>query len=168
MPPLSWLTLTCGARDTLLVMATHGRGSVGRLVFGSVTDKVVRTASVPVVAVRVAAQEPPASSSVPLMSMQTIVVALDGSDVAECALPLAATVARAAGATLHLVRVIEPVWRSTFLSIAPEAVYLDKAQVASLEQQTEEEARAYLDQVAGALRDDGLRVVWEVRVGRPG
>ena len=161
------LDVTRDALDTLLVMATHGRGSVGRLVFGSVTDKVVREATVPVVTVRVAALEPPAASRVPIMPMQTIVVAVDGSDVAECALPLAATVARATGATLHLVRVIEPFWRSTYLSIAPEAVYLDEAQVASLEQQAEEEARAYLDRLAGVLRVDGLRVAWEARVGRP-
>jgi nucleotide-binding universal stress UspA family protein len=99
--------------------------------------------------------------------MQSIVVALDGSTLAESTLPWATALAQGTGATLQLVRVIEPFWRSTYLSIAPEAVYLDEAQVAVLEQQSEDEARAYLDQVAGALRADGLRVAWETRVGRP-
>lgn len=36
----------------LVVMATHGRGGVARLVMGSVTDKVVRGASCPVLTLR--------------------------------------------------------------------------------------------------------------------
>lgn len=36
----------------LIVMATHGRGGLRRLVFGSVADQVLRTASVPVLVVR--------------------------------------------------------------------------------------------------------------------
>jgi nucleotide-binding universal stress UspA family protein len=35
----------------LIAMATHGRGGVGRLVLGSVTDRIVRTAEVPVLVV---------------------------------------------------------------------------------------------------------------------
>jgi nucleotide-binding universal stress UspA family protein len=36
---------------SLIAMATHGRGGVGRVVLGSVTDKVVRAADVPVLVV---------------------------------------------------------------------------------------------------------------------
>jgi universal stress protein A len=36
----------------LLVMATHGRGGVSRLLLGSVSDKVVRTARCPVLTIR--------------------------------------------------------------------------------------------------------------------
>jgi universal stress protein A len=36
----------------LVVMATHGRGSVARLMMGSVTDKIVRAASCPVLTIR--------------------------------------------------------------------------------------------------------------------
>jgi nucleotide-binding universal stress UspA family protein len=36
----------------LVVMATHGRGAVTRLMMGSVTDKVVRSAPCPVVTIR--------------------------------------------------------------------------------------------------------------------
>ena len=35
----------------LIVMATHARGGLGRLVFGSVTDHVIRHAHVPVLAI---------------------------------------------------------------------------------------------------------------------
>jgi nucleotide-binding universal stress UspA family protein len=37
----------------LVVMATHGRGGVARLMMGSVADKVVRTARCPVLTIRV-------------------------------------------------------------------------------------------------------------------
>jgi nucleotide-binding universal stress UspA family protein len=37
----------------LVVMGTHGRGGVSRMLLGSVTERVVRTAPVPVLTVRV-------------------------------------------------------------------------------------------------------------------
>jgi nucleotide-binding universal stress UspA family protein len=44
----------------LIAMATHGRGGLGRLVFGSVSDEVVRHAPCPVLLVRV--EDRPAKS----------------------------------------------------------------------------------------------------------
>ena len=41
----------------LVVMATHGRGGVARLMMGSVADKVVRSASCPVVTIRAEVDE---------------------------------------------------------------------------------------------------------------
>ncbi len=41
-------------RADLIAMATHGRGLLGRLAFGSVADEVLRTAPVPVLLLRVA------------------------------------------------------------------------------------------------------------------
>jgi nucleotide-binding universal stress UspA family protein len=40
----------------LIVMATHGRGGVARLMMGSVTDKVVRGAPCPVLTLRVSGE----------------------------------------------------------------------------------------------------------------
>jgi nucleotide-binding universal stress UspA family protein len=37
---------------SVVVMASHGRGGLGRLIFGSVADKVLRECSVPVLLVR--------------------------------------------------------------------------------------------------------------------
>jgi nucleotide-binding universal stress UspA family protein len=42
----------------LVVMATHGRGGVSRLVLGSVADKVLRAAPCPVVTIRRLGDEP--------------------------------------------------------------------------------------------------------------
>ena len=38
-------------RVSLIAMATHGRGGIRRFILGSVTDKLVRTAEVPVLVV---------------------------------------------------------------------------------------------------------------------
>jgi nucleotide-binding universal stress UspA family protein len=43
----------------LVIMATHGRGGVARLLMGSVADKVVRMARCPVVTMRVPNGEAP-------------------------------------------------------------------------------------------------------------
>lgn len=41
----------------LIAMTTHGRSGLGRILFGSVAEEVLRTADVPVLAVRLAAAE---------------------------------------------------------------------------------------------------------------
>jgi len=46
----------------LIVLATHGRGGIGRLALGSVADKLVRAAAVPVLVVRSAVQHGEAES----------------------------------------------------------------------------------------------------------
>jgi nucleotide-binding universal stress UspA family protein len=48
-------TLVAEAEDNgcgLIVMGTHGRGGVGRMFFGSVAEKVVKTAPMPVTTIR--------------------------------------------------------------------------------------------------------------------
>lgn len=42
----------------LVVMGTHGRGGIDRLLLGSVAEKVVRASNVPVMTVRVGTEEP--------------------------------------------------------------------------------------------------------------
>jgi nucleotide-binding universal stress UspA family protein len=46
------------AKCDLIALATHGRGGLARLLLGSVADKVVRGAAVPVLVHRTAAQPP--------------------------------------------------------------------------------------------------------------
>jgi nucleotide-binding universal stress UspA family protein len=80
-----------------VAMATHGRGGVGRLLLGSVTEQVLRRATMPLVACR------PGSR----MEGWTHVVALDGSPRAEGILDDLLPLTRVLGATLHLLHVAE-------------------------------------------------------------
>ncbi len=48
----SWTTCAAEGNIDLIVMATHGRGGVARLMMGSVADKIVRGAPCPVLTLR--------------------------------------------------------------------------------------------------------------------
>jgi nucleotide-binding universal stress UspA family protein len=76
----------------LLVMATHGRSGVARFAIGSVAERMVRDGRVPVLLVR--------RSTPPDVNLETALVMLDGSGVAEQVLP---TVEQLAGRPLQTV-----------------------------------------------------------------
>jgi nucleotide-binding universal stress UspA family protein len=138
----------------LVAMATHGRSGIGRWVYGSVADKVLRGASVPVLLVRARADG--AAAGGPL---QRILVPLDGSPLAEQALPVAAELAQRAGAELALVQ-------SVFWAQAPvidPAGYGGAFAVAGLIEQAEADAHAYLEQAGRPLVERGLVVQTAVR-----
>jgi nucleotide-binding universal stress UspA family protein len=86
----------------MIVMATHGYSGIRRWAIGSVADKVVHKASVPVLLIR--------GTIIPAKPVQLkkLLVPLDGSKVSEQALPHAITLARAAGAQLTLLHVLDP------------------------------------------------------------
>jgi nucleotide-binding universal stress UspA family protein len=93
------------SRDSdLIVMGTHGRSGFERLLLGSVTEKVLRMATCPVLSVpRRVADAVPA----PPVLFQRILCAVDFSDCATNALSYATSLASAAGARLTVVHVIE-------------------------------------------------------------
>ena len=74
---------------TLIAMATHGRSGMDRFLLGSVAEKVLRGSANPLVLVR-AKEEAKTSGEAPFKS---IIVPLDGSELAESVIPLAATMA---------------------------------------------------------------------------
>jgi nucleotide-binding universal stress UspA family protein len=83
----------------LIVMPTHGRRGVQRFLLGSVTERIINTADVPVVAVN-----PDNPLAYPC---QNVLVPTDGSLGADLALAEGVAVAKATGATLHLLHVVE-------------------------------------------------------------
>lgn len=132
---------------SLVALTTHGRAGVDRgdrASLGGVADKIMRlcarpTLMVPVPYIR--AGEPP---SLREMAVQRLVVPLDGSPLAEEALPLAVELGTATGARISLVRV-EP-WVTE-----GSAPYGAVPEFTQLEDEAAETAQAYLAQVAQRL-----------------
>ena len=87
----------------LIVMSSQGAGGGGRLLFGSVADRVARHAPAPTLLLR-ASHHPVATQPV-----RRIVAALDRSLAAERALPLATLLAREMGVPIHLVSVSDKI-----------------------------------------------------------
>ena len=88
-------------RFDLIAMATHGRSSVGRWVFGSTTDKVVQASAVPLLVRR-----PRKDDGAAPMPLRQLVVPLDGSGLAEAVLPHVEELAVRMGLPIKLVRVV--------------------------------------------------------------
>lgn len=95
------------ARDEnadLVVMGTHGRTGLGRVMLGSVADRVVRSAACPVVTVPAGAD--PAGGRPARLAR--LCYATDFSPLAQAAWPWALAVAEASGAEVDLVHVTPP------------------------------------------------------------
>jgi nucleotide-binding universal stress UspA family protein len=136
----------------LIIMATHARGPAGRAILGSVSDRVVREGPTPTLLVRGDYQ----LASPPLTR---IVVPLDGSSLAEQALPVAVELGNALALRVHVVRVIEPARdRPTAAAVRPG----ERAKHAS---SSLEAARAELQERVARLPDDDVIVTSEVRSG---
>lgn len=92
-----------------------------------------------------------------------IVVPLDGSALAEAALPQAIDLARLTGVPLHLLRVVDYLRLERY---GPYALALEYSPVEPVLATEQTEATGYLSEVAERLTDDGLTVASEVRQGR--
>ena len=123
----------------LIIMTTHGRSGLGRWAFGSVSDRVVHGAEAPVLLLR-SDVEPPDSTG-----FRRILVPLDGSALAEAALPYAMALARLFAAPLHLVRVAETTRLFTLYGMSQAPIPGDVIQ--DMVTNLENEAHQYLDQV---------------------
>ena len=103
----------------LIVMASHGRTGASRFWLGSVADAVMRSATVPVLMLRGRA---PATASVSEAPFSRVLVPLDGSALAEQALPHAIALATLGATEVHLLRVEEPAesLRTSVWALAPQ------------------------------------------------
>ena len=145
-------------RAWLIAMSTHGRGMLGRLLSGGVAAEVVRRATVPVLLVR-AWHAGDARSR--LIIGKTIVVPLDGSALAETALPVAQALAASLGGPLLLVRAVPPADPVLTPDGMAVALFTEDRTVA------EREANEYLAPLAARLADAGNAVQALVRFGKP-
>ena len=147
----------------LVAMTTHGRGTLGRFVFGSVADRIVRTSPVPVLLVR-----PALTAATEGSVLARLLVPLDGSERAEAALPVAKGLAQRLAVPIQLVRatnsaqVLATLGGSGPFPATPPADIYDR-----LGNDLENEATTYLSGVAKDLRAEGIDARWEVGLGSP-
>jgi nucleotide-binding universal stress UspA family protein len=85
----------------LVVMGTHGRRGVDRMLFGSVTEEVVRQAPCPTFTVRTDADVEPSKA------VGRILVPIDFSEAADAALQHGIEIAQTYGAEIDLLHVVE-------------------------------------------------------------
>ena len=151
--------LTTGqqAGADLIALATHGRSGLRRWVYGSVAEKVLHTTHTPLLLLRPTGEQP-----APPLGLTQVVLPLDGSPVAETALPLAAELARRCGVPLVLLRVVETL-PLTFVDPLSMAGGNYQAILDGLEKAAQE----YLDQVATTLRHDDFSVQLVTAMGGP-
>jgi nucleotide-binding universal stress UspA family protein len=128
----------------LIVMTTHGRGGLGRWLFGSVTEQVIRCAEVPLI---ITPSELP--DDWPGCQRASVLIALDGSDSAERALAPAVQLARLLKAEIILARI------------------LPDAGSTSQESPSSDEAKNYLLSKSSSLNCVELRTRTIVRRGKP-
>ncbi|WP_226483346.1 universal stress protein [Natrinema amylolyticum] len=83
----------------LVVIGTHGRDGLKRYVVGSVAERVVNTAPMPVLTVHAIDE--------PTYPYESVLVSTDGSEHATTALQMGTDVAKRHGATLHILAVLE-------------------------------------------------------------
>ena len=137
----------------LILMATHGRSGIKRWAMGSVAEKVLRASKVPVWLVRAGVPEETVYDKWP---ERTMLVPLDGSELAEAVLPHVKALAKQRGAEpvdVVLFGVCEPLVESGY--------YIPDVPM------TLEELKEYLAKVEKRLKEAGLRVRSEVRKGKP-
>lgn len=151
-----------GADIGMIAMATHGRSGIGRWVFGSVAEKVLHSAPVPLLLVRVQAGAPEVAVLPASESYRTILVPLDGSRAAEQALGQAADLAAGSDARLLLVTVVPTLEDLVYASggMVPYWLATDQEAVART-------ARREMEIVAHRLQDQGIRAQGMVARGWP-
>ena len=149
----------------LILMATHGRSGLKRWGMGSVADKILRASKVPVWLIRAEVTEETPYDQWP---RRTILVPLDGSELAESVLPHVEALAKQRGTELVdvvLLRVCEPpVIASDYPADMPLSWEEHVKQITNHVKQVSEQ---YLAGVEKRLTDAGLKVRSEVLLGKP-
>ena len=124
----------------LVIVATHGRTGIERFRLGSVADKVVRASECPTLVVG-----PNVHGDLGAYAIRKITVPLDGSEIAEAALPLAAYLSRSLGARIELIRAVT-------LPTMTSAAGMEAGNPQVILDMLEDAARSYMTRVQSELK----------------
>lgn len=157
-PPAAILEDAEAGDADLVVMGTHGRTGIHRYVAGSVTEQVVRRASVPVLTTH-AHDDADGSGPAPDPGRyERVLLPTDGSPPAEAAVPHAVAFAELADAEVHVLNVVD-VSDTTGGGTATVAT--------DLADQFRREGQRATERVADRVREAGLTATTAVREGFP-
>lgn len=133
----------------LIAMSTHGRNAIGRSILGSVTDKIVHSADVPVLTI--SPETARKYQEQEGMTLNRVILPMDGSELAEQAVPYAVSLAQAMSLEVELVQVVP--------TRLPAYAYpgLDM-NLPDFSDDLVREATENLDSVAKSLENEGLTV----------
>ena len=133
---------------TLITMTTHGYSGLKRWLLGSVAEKVLEAAKSDLLVVRAAAEGRKAQG----VSLKRVIVPLDGSELAEIAIPHAVELAKAMALEIILARAFS----------LPPLAYNPEGYTPNLEElwsQLGKEAEEYLDARLRQIKGQGLEKV---------
>jgi len=144
------LSLAGDQKMDLIVMGTHGRRGFDRLMLGSVTERVLREARCPVLAVH----RPPrgyvaSARGREVIELRHILLCTDFSDASNRALDYALYIAAEHGCALTLVHVLEGIATSAGRKRATA------------------KAKAELEKLVSAQAREGYKIAAAVRIGKP-
>ncbi len=149
---------------TLIAMSSHGRSGLARWWMGSVADKVLHTADNPLLIIRSQAQAPAQD-----FALERLVVPLDGSELAEQAIPHASCLASAMKLPVDLVRVTmseKEYYQAMSMDMRVMPPSLPSFQ--TIAESLDGEAHSYLQEVKARLLQQGAPDVEErVLQGQP-
>lgn len=146
---------------TLVAMCSHGRSGITGWLLGSTADKVLHATSQPVLIVRSRERHAPR----PELKLRSLLVPLDGSPLAEQALPHAVALAEALKLKVVLVRAT-PSMPDYTLHFASRVSY-PFTHIQDLSKKADAEAREYLDVVCEKLRQQDVSVERRLVHGDP-
>jgi nucleotide-binding universal stress UspA family protein len=136
-----------GSDATLTAMATHGRSGINRLLMGSVAEKVLRSAINPLILIR-ASEE---ANSEALAVLKSVIVPLDGSELAETVLSPVVQLANALKLEVILLRAYQ-IPMNTYAGMEDSyPIDYEKIGVA-----LKEEAQNYLEGKVAELKRNGI------------
>ena len=144
----------------LIILCTHGRGEVRVLLFGRVAEQVLARGTIPVLLMA-----PTAVRREETFTVRRLLVSLDGSEMAEAALPAAVVLARGFSAEILLIMVVPTV--ATITDDRAAAARLMPTAGAALLDAEAAQAATYLEGVKTRLAREGIAVSAVVKRGEP-
>jgi nucleotide-binding universal stress UspA family protein len=143
----------------LIVLAEHGSSGLRDMLVGNIAQQVVQRVTTPLLFIR------PQMENVPAFACRKILVPLDGTSIHEPALPVAAAVAHACGASLHLMTVVST--PGTLSAERASTGMLLPTTMAAVLELAERSAVEYLQKTTARLQADRLSVTASVVRGDP-